>query len=111
MTKKIILLGLGILIIGTSTTIWAHGNEVHNETKPETSPSLQNKTIPETWNYVDLSIKELAKEIQAQNYTQSKKELIKLKKTLDVLKSKTKSHSETPKSMEDHSNHNMNGHH
>ena len=92
MKHKVIVISLGFLIVITSSTLLAHGKEIHKkstlESKQDVKNVLKNKTESEVWNFVDLSIKDLAKELQAMNYKQSKQELVRLKKSLDILKKK-----------------------
>ena len=92
MKNKVMVIGLGILMATGSSTLLAHGKNLHgkpsSEIRHEVRAELKNKTVSETWDFVDHAIKDLAKELQATNYKQSKQELVRLKKSLDILKKK-----------------------
>jgi|TARA_A100001015_G_scaffold305576_1_gene398503 hypothetical protein len=92
MKNKVMIIGLGILMVVANSSIFAHGKNLHgkpsSEVRHEVRAELKNKTVSETWGFVDHTIKDLAKELQATNYKQSKQELVRLKKSLDILKKK-----------------------
>lgn len=95
MKNKVMIIGLGILMVIGSSTLFAHGKNLHgkpsSEVRHEVRAELKSKTVAQTWDFVDHTIKDLAKELQATNYKQSKQELVRLKKALDILKKKTES--------------------
>lgn len=92
MKNKVMIIGLGILMVTGNTSLFAHGKDLHgkpsSEVRHEVRAELKTKNVDETWKFVDHTIKDLAKELQATNYKQSKQELVRLKKALDILKKK-----------------------
>ncbi|MBT5953348.1 hypothetical protein HOG98_01375 [bacterium] len=90
-----LILALLLLIGGSS--IWAHSDAPHDQppklVKVDIRETLKNKTIPEMWIYIDETIKDLALAMKKNNGSKkSKKELVRLKKALDILKETQISH-------------------
>jgi hypothetical protein len=115
MKNTIMIISIIVLIVSGNTTLFAHGKDLHgkpsSEVRHEVRAELKSKTIDETWEFVDITIKDLAKEIRSINYKQSKQELVRLKKSLDILKQKYEDHFQLMESNEEESNYDNNNEH
>ena len=87
-----LVLSAGVCMVFLTPAVYAHGDNLHGKPKAEVrfevKDALKNKTTDESWDYVDGVIKDLAKGLFKKDYKVSREELVKLKKSLDIVKMK-----------------------
>ncbi|MBT6120101.1 hypothetical protein HOH45_01385 [bacterium] len=90
---------LAVLLLMGGTSVWAHSDAPHKQdphvVKYDVKETLNAKSVPEVWLYIDKTVRNLAVAMKEKyGSKKSKEELIRLKKALDVLKKKQMNHHE-----------------